>query len=73
MALRIVEQAALSDVGRARQSNEDSYLERAPLFVVADGMGTWNLTQDSANQLLGMGKTVVTVLRAVAGQLRLLE
>ena len=39
MALRIVEQAALSDVGRARQSNEDSYLERAPLFVVADGMG----------------------------------
>ena len=39
MALRIAEQAALSDVGRARQSNEDSYLERAPLFVVADGMG----------------------------------
>jgi len=39
VALRIVEQAALSDVGRARQSNEDSYLERAPLFVVADGMG----------------------------------
>jgi hypothetical protein len=39
VALRIAEQAALSDVGRARQSNEDSYLERAPLFVVADGMG----------------------------------
>ena len=39
MALRIAEKAALSDVGRARQSNEDSYLERSPLFVVADGMG----------------------------------
>jgi protein phosphatase len=39
VALRIAEKAALSDVGRARQSNEDSYLERSPLFVVADGMG----------------------------------
>ena len=39
MSLRIAEKAALSDVGRARQSNEDSYLERSPLFVVADGMG----------------------------------
>ena len=39
MALRIAEKAALSDVGRARQSNEDSFLERSPLFVVADGMG----------------------------------
>ncbi|MEA2436193.1 MAG: hypothetical protein QOF65_749, partial [Thermoleophilaceae bacterium] len=28
MALRIVEKAALSDVGRQRQGNEDSYLER---------------------------------------------
>jgi serine/threonine protein phosphatase PrpC len=39
VALRIAEKAALSDVGRARQSNEDSYLDRSPLFVVADGMG----------------------------------
>jgi protein phosphatase len=37
--LRVVEKAALSDVGRARQGNEDSYLERSPLFAVADGMG----------------------------------
>ena len=28
-----------SDVGRQRQGNEDSYFVRAPLFVVADGMG----------------------------------
>ncbi|MEA2467140.1 MAG: family protein phosphatase [Thermoleophilaceae bacterium] len=39
MALRIVEKAALSDVGRQRQGNEDSFLERSPLFAVADGMG----------------------------------
>jgi serine/threonine protein phosphatase PrpC len=39
LALRVVEKAALSDVGRARQGNEDSYLERSPLFAVADGMG----------------------------------
>ena len=39
MALRIADKAALSDVGRQRQSNEDSYLEREPLFAVADGMG----------------------------------
>jgi PPM family protein phosphatase len=28
-----------SDTGRQRRSNEDSYHARAPLFVVADGMG----------------------------------
>ena len=39
MALRVAEKAALTDVGRARQGNEDSFLERSPLFVVADGMG----------------------------------
>ena len=39
MALRVAEKAALTDVGRARQGNEDSFLERDPLFVVADGMG----------------------------------
>ncbi len=39
MALRIVEKAAITDVGRQRQSNEDAFFERAPLFAVADGMG----------------------------------
>ena len=28
-----------SDTGRARRTNEDSYFARAPVFVVADGMG----------------------------------
>jgi serine/threonine protein phosphatase PrpC len=37
--LGVVEHAALTDVGREREHNEDSYLLRPPLFVVADGMG----------------------------------
>jgi protein phosphatase len=37
--LRVVEQYAGSDTGRQRRANEDSLLVRAPLFVVADGMG----------------------------------
>src|SRR5881275_984815 len=39
MALAIVEKASLTDVGRQRQGNEDNFLERSPLFAVADGMG----------------------------------
>jgi serine/threonine protein phosphatase PrpC len=38
-SLRVVEHAAISDVGRIREGNEDSLLEEPPLFVVADGMG----------------------------------
>jgi serine/threonine protein phosphatase PrpC len=37
--LRIAEQWHGSDLGRQRQGNEDNYFVRAPLFVVADGMG----------------------------------
>src|SRR3954447_17507947 len=37
--LRISEQFHQSDLGRQRQGNEDNYFVRAPLFVVADGMG----------------------------------
>lgn len=39
MTLRIVEHSERSDTGRVRPANEDSYLARPPLFVVADGMG----------------------------------
>ena len=39
MALRIVEQAGLTDVGRQRTANEDSLFVSPPLFAVADGMG----------------------------------
>lgn len=37
--VRVVEHAGLTDVGREREHNEDSFLVRSPLFVVADGMG----------------------------------
>jgi protein phosphatase len=37
--LRVAEQYAATDTGRQRRANEDSMLARAPLFVVADGMG----------------------------------
>jgi PPM family protein phosphatase len=37
--LRVAEHYAVSDTGRQRRINEDSLLARAPLFVVADGMG----------------------------------
>ena len=37
--LRVAEHAELTDTGRQRRANEDAFLARAPLFVVADGMG----------------------------------
>jgi PPM family protein phosphatase len=39
VALRIVEQAWRSDVGRQRSVNEDDLVVRPPFFAVADGMG----------------------------------
>jgi protein phosphatase len=39
VALRIVEHAGRTDVGRQRTANEDSLAVRPPLFAVADGMG----------------------------------
>ncbi|HYC80650.1 MAG TPA: Stp1/IreP family PP2C-type Ser/Thr phosphatase, partial [Solirubrobacterales bacterium] len=39
MALRIEDSAVRTDTGRQRNANEDSVFTRAPLFVVADGMG----------------------------------
>jgi protein phosphatase len=37
--LRAIDTIAKSDTGRARSGNEDSAFARAPVFVVADGMG----------------------------------
>ena len=39
LMLRIADQAYRTDTGRQRNANEDSYFVRAPIFVVADGMG----------------------------------
>jgi protein phosphatase len=37
--LQVAEQYSGTDTGRQRRANEDALLARAPLFVVADGMG----------------------------------
>ncbi len=37
--LQIAEAVQLTDTGRQREANEDSYFSRSPLFAVADGMG----------------------------------
>jgi PPM family protein phosphatase len=37
--LRVADQAYRTDTGRQRSANEDAYYVRAPVFVVADGMG----------------------------------
>ncbi len=37
--LRAAETTERTDTGRQRRGNEDNYFARAPLFVVADGMG----------------------------------
>lgn len=37
--IRVAQHSERTDTGRQRQANEDSLMARAPLFVVADGMG----------------------------------
>jgi protein phosphatase len=37
--LRVIDYAQRTDTGRVRPANEDSFVARAPLFAVADGMG----------------------------------
>jgi PPM family protein phosphatase len=37
--LRVVEEAARTDTGRQRHTNEDAYFARSPAYAVADGMG----------------------------------
>jgi PPM family protein phosphatase len=39
VALKIVEEASATDVGRQRTTNEDSHFRSSPVFAVADGMG----------------------------------
>ncbi len=39
MTVGVVDSAGLTQTGNIRRSNEDSFLLRSPLFMVADGMG----------------------------------
>ena len=40
--MRIAEHASATHAGRKRRHNEDTYVERPPLFAIADGMGGAN-------------------------------
>ena len=57
----MVEHAELTDVGMEREGNEDSFVERSPLFAVADGMGGANAGE------VASGITVDTLAAAAEG------
>jgi serine/threonine protein phosphatase PrpC len=70
--LRISEQFHASDLGRQRQGNEDNYFVRAPLFVVADGMGgaqagevASEIAVDSFDGGLGNGSPAEGLVRVI--------
>jgi PPM family protein phosphatase len=70
--LAIVEHAALTDVGQEREGNEDSFLERPPLFAVADGMGGANagevasgMTVDALAEAAGSGEMPAALATAI--------
>jgi serine/threonine protein phosphatase PrpC len=70
--LRIAEQFHASDLGRQRQGNEDNYFVRAPLFVVADGMGgaqagevASEMAVDSFDGGLGNGSPAEGLVRVI--------
>src|SRR3712207_9522208 len=70
--LRIAEQSHASDLGRQRQGNEDNYFVRAPLFVVADGMGraqagevASEMAVDSFDEGLGNGPPAEGLVRII--------
>ena len=39
MTMQVADRAGLTDTGRRRRRNEDSFVLEPPLFAVADGMG----------------------------------
>jgi protein phosphatase len=56
--LRVAEHVELTDTGLQRRANEDAFLARAPLFVVADGMGgaqAGEVASQSAIEVLSRG------------------
>jgi serine/threonine protein phosphatase PrpC len=72
--LRVTDHAARSDTGRQRHANEDAYYARAPVFVVADGMGgaqagevASQMATEAFDRDLGDGSPETT-LRAVIAQ-----
>jgi PPM family protein phosphatase len=72
--LRIAEHWHGSDLGRQRQGNEDNFFVRAPLFVVADGMGgaqagevASEMAVKSFESGLGEGAPAESLVRVIEG------
>jgi serine/threonine protein phosphatase PrpC len=72
--LRIAEHWHGSDLGRQRQGNEDNFFVRAPLFVVADGMGgaqagevASEMAVKSFEPGLGEGAPAESLVRVIEG------
>jgi protein phosphatase len=56
--LRVADHVSETDTGRQRRANEDAHFARAPLFVVADGMGgaqAGEVASATAIEVMGSG------------------
>jgi len=71
--------AARTDVGRARDHNEDRFLVRPPLYVVADGLGGHSAGEVAAQMLVdrlarldaaATGADLVAAIEAADGEIR---
>lgn len=71
--LRVSEYASVTDTGRQRRANEDALFARAPVFVVADGMGgaqAGEVASSAVVEAFGEGLPDLTAERALAEVIR---
>lgn len=71
--MRIGRYAGVTDTGRRRMRNEDSYVVRPPLFAVADGMGGARAGEIAAGLATGALEEVRTESSGEAGVTALIE
>lgn len=71
--LRVSEYASVTDTGRQRRANEDALFARAPVFVVADGMGgaqAGEVASSTVVEAFGEGLPDVTAEQALTEVIR---